>query len=175
MIRLLLLIVHTHHCLTFHSHSLEKVYLKRCSGFTSRIDSLENWIELMAVTGIVHGATLSYSRLFADTDILKWRDIRTDSWQTPDVNLHLKVLATVCGMDEHRHVMSSSTDVVGEKYDSKLQAVLETYEQKADALKEAYKNKIMEDTDEFNNYGWILSDFCPDGFDGKQLTVTTYI
>eukprot|EP00957_Ditylum_brightwellii_P024577 1856007-Ditylum_brightwellii.AAC.1 len=78
-------------------------------------------------------------------------------------------------MDEHRHVMSSSTDIVGEKYDAKLQEVLEPYETMANELKEAYKNKIMEDTDKFNDYGWILSDFCPDGFDGKQLTVATYI
>jgi len=151
-----------------------KLYLKRCSGITSRIDSLENWIELMAVTGIVHGATLSYSRLFADADILRWRS-SSDTWQISDAFFHANILGTICGMDEHRHVMSSSTDVVGEEYDEKLQAVLETYEQKANDLKEAYKNQIMENTGEFNNYGWILSDFCPDGFDGKQLTVTSYI
>ncbi len=87
----------------------------------------------------------------------------------------MNIVGTMCGVDDHRHVMTSSTDVVGEKYDDKLQAVLETYEQKANELKEAYKNKIMENTDEFNNYGWILSDYCPDGFDGKQLTVSTYI
>jgi len=71
--------------------------------------------------------------------------------------------------------MSSSTDVVGQKYDAKLQQVLDTYEEKATDYKESYKNEIMKNTYEFNNYGWILSDFCPDGFDGKQLTVSTYI
>jgi hypothetical protein len=128
----------------------------------------------MAVTGIVHGCTLSYSRLFADVDFLRWRDIQTSTWEAPDVSLHLRVLATVCGMDEHRHVMFSSKDIVGEKYDAKLQEVLETYETMANELKEAYKDEIMNDPD-FNDYGWILSDFCPDGFDGKQLTVATYI
>jgi len=151
-----------------------KVYLERCSGFNSKIDTLEDWIELMAVTGIVHGCTLSYSRLFADVDFLRWRDIQSSTWEAPDVSLHLRVLATVCGMDEHRHVMFSSKDIVGEKYDAKLQEVLETYETMANELKEAYKDEIMNDPD-FNDYGWILSDFCPDGFDGKQLTVATYI
>eukprot|EP00957_Ditylum_brightwellii_P206749 15349808-Ditylum_brightwellii.AAC.1 len=80
-----------------------KVYLKRCSGIRSKIDSLEEWIELMAVTGIVHSCTLSYSRLFADANVLRWRDIQTSTWEAPDVSLHLRVLATVCGMDEHRH------------------------------------------------------------------------
>lgn len=127
----------------------------------------------MAVTGIFHGCTLSYSRVFADVDVLKWRDY-ADVWQATDVKFILQLLLTVCGMDEHRHVMTSSTDVVGEEYDEKLQKVLEKYDQKASDYKEAYCNKIMEDTEEFNNYGWILSDFCPDGFDGKQLTVAAY-
>eukprot|EP00984_Skeletonema_dohrnii_P017344 scaffold7873_cov111-Skeletonema_dohrnii-CCMP3373.AAC.3 len=152
-----------------------KTYLKRCSGFTSGINSLEDWIELMAVTGIVHGCTLSYTRLFADADILRWREFQIETWLAPDVNLHLKVLGTICGMDEHRHVMSSSTDVVGQKYDANLQQVLDKYEKIATDHKESYKNEIMRNTREFNNYGWILSDFCPDGFDGKQLTVSTYI
>ena len=131
----------------------------------------------MAVTGIVHGSTLSYTRLFADPDLLRWRDIRMTTWQAPDVNLHLRVLATICGMDEHRHVMSNSTatDTVGVKYDEKLQEVLDAYQAKSSEYKETYKKKIMENTSEFNNYGWILSDFCPDGFDGKQLTVSAYI
>ena len=129
----------------------------------------------MAVTGIVHGSTLSYTRLFADPDLLRWRDIRMTTWQAPDVNLHLRVLATICGMDEHRHVMSNSTDTVGVKYDEKLQEVLDAYQAKSSEYKETYKEKIMENTSEFNNYGWILSDFCPDGFDGKQLTVSAYI
>ena len=128
----------------------------------------------MAVTGIVHGATLSYTRLFADADILRWRS-SSDTWSISDALMHLNLIGTMSGVDEHRHVMTSSTDVVGEEYDEKLQTVLEAYDQKASDLKEAYKNKIMENTDEFNNYGWILSDYCPDGFDGKQLTVTTYI
>ena len=44
-----------------------------------------------------------------------------------------------------------------------------------EVLKEAYKKKIMKHSETFYDYGWILSDFCPDGFDGKQLTVATYI
>jgi hypothetical protein len=71
--------------------------------------------------------------------------------------------------------MSSSTDVVGQKYDANLQQVLDKYEKMATDYNESYKNEIMKNTREFNNYGWILSDFCPDGFDGKQLTVSTYI
>ena len=75
-------------------------------------------------------------------------------------------------MEDGRRVMSSTTNA---DYAPKLQAVLDEYDETSSALKEAYKAKIMDERDVFNNYGWILSDFCPDGFDGKQLTMTTYI
>ena len=90
----------------------------------------------------------------------------------------------LCGMDEHRHVMMNDTDkkplgLTGgpgeDKYAGKLQDVLDEYAEKAFVLKQTYQEKIMEDKKEFNEFGWILSDFCTDGFDGKQLTITTYI
>ena len=63
----------------------------------------------------------------------------------------------------------------GTEYNKKLKAVLEKYDGMSSELKEAYKTEIMEDPKKFNNFGWLLSDFCPDGFDGKQLTIATYI
>lgn len=151
-----------------------KNYLKRC-GFTSEINTLEEWIELMSVTGMVHGSTLSYSRAMSHPEILRWRNIQGETWAEADMKLGLTILGTICGMDEHRHVMTSATDSPPDTYTDRLQVVLDEYDAKASELKEAYKNKIMEDEDEFNEFGWILSDFCPDGFDGKQLTITTYI
>jgi hypothetical protein len=59
-------------------------------------------------------------------------------------------------------------------YSDKLQVVLDDADKTATALKEDYKKKLIANPD-FDDFGWILSDYCPDGFDGKQLTVTTYI
>lgn len=124
----------------------------------------------MSITGITHGSTLSYSRTFASADVLRWREIQDDIWDSADLNLLSTGLATIAGMSEGRHVMMSM-----DSYHPKLQTVLNTYDTEARALKDAYKTKIMEDSAVFNDYGWILSDFCPDGFDGKQLTIATYI
>ena len=129
----------------------------------------------MGATGITHGSTLSYSRLGSDPDWLRWRDIQSSTWGVADVGLMVKLLATICGMDKGRHALFSTTDVVGVPYEATLQAVLTEYNEKTQKLKEDYKLKIMENEEEFLNYGWILSDFCPDGFDGKQLTVASYI
>ena len=53
-------------------------------------------------------------------------------------------------------------------------AVMEEYDAKVEKIKEANKAALLKDP-RFREYGWILSDWCPDGFDAKQMTITTYI
>ena len=52
--------------------------LKQC-GFQSNITSLKEWLELMTVTGIVHGCTLPYTRFVSVADVLKWRNCQSDT------------------------------------------------------------------------------------------------
>lgn len=146
-------------------------YLKRCGTFTSNIDSLEKWIELMTITGDVHGSTISFSRLANMGGVMRWNNIKADRWDISDINLAVTTTLTVCGLEDGRHTMTSK---LSEGYDPTLQAVLEKHDGFGDALKEAYQAKIQADP-EFKNFGWILSDFCTDGFDGKQLTTATYL
>eukprot|EP00978_Attheya_sp_CCMP212_P041206 scaffold233203_cov59-Attheya_sp.AAC.2 len=103
-------------------------------------------------------------------DIARWRDIQGETWNLMDINLIGGSLGTITGMEEDRHVMASTEKL----YTTKLQAVLDDADEKATALKEDYKKKLIANPD-FDNYGWILSDYCPDDFDGKQLTIATYI
>jgi len=161
-----------------------KDYIKQCGLESSNIATLEDWIKIMSVSGITHGSTISYSRTFATPEILRWRNIASNNWDKDDASSAGSIIATLCGMDEHRHVMMNDTDkkplgLTGgpgeDKYADKLQDVLDEYAEKASELKQTYQEKIMEDKEEFNEFGWILSDFCTDGFDGKQLTITTYI
>jgi hypothetical protein len=53
-------------------------------------------------------------------------------------------------------------------------AVLDKYDKMAKTLKKEYKDVITK-RDDFREYGWILTDHCDDGYDGKQHTMTTYI
>lgn len=72
-----------------------------------------------------------------------------------------------------RHVFTSSNKV--EKHVSKkVKAVLTKFDNKAEALKKKYQKDITKRSD-FREFGWILTDWCVDGFDGKQQTITTYI
>jgi hypothetical protein len=45
---------------------------------------------------------------------------------------------------------------------------------KAEELKTEYQ-KGLEKRDDFREFGWILTDHCTDGYDGKQHTISTYI
>ena len=40
----------------------------------SNIDTVDSWIQLMSVTGMVHGATLSYTRFIGIADVARWRN-----------------------------------------------------------------------------------------------------
>jgi hypothetical protein len=53
--------------------------------------------------------------------------------------------------------------------------VLQEFDAKASKMKKDYYDELMKDQVNFAEHGWILSDYCPDGIDGKQLTITTYI
>jgi len=52
---------------------------------------------------------------------------------------------------------------------------MKKYDNKVNKQKEKNKEKLLANPEYLREYGWILTDWCPDGFDGKQMTITTYI
>ena len=85
-------------------------------------------------------------------------------------------LGTITGMVKGRHVMASKKQFpfVLPICRGKLQKVLNTYNGYSQRLKKAYTAGLKKRPD-FSTLGYIYSDWAKDGFDGKQLTVTTYI
>jgi hypothetical protein len=51
---------------------------------------------------------------------------------------------------------------------------LQSYDRKTTALKNLYQEEVTEDAEEYNSYGWILSDHGPNIKDGKQLSHITF-
>lgn len=144
-------------------------------GLKSNIKTIADWTEVMCVTGIVHGSTISYTRAFSNAEILAWRNKQNPVWDAGDIRIVTIGLTTVTGMQDERHVFSPATNEGGLSYAKPIADVLEKYTAMSDERKEAYMKELLKDMDEFNKYGWILSDWCPTGFDGKQLTIATYI
>ncbi|CAM9407241.1 unnamed protein product [Ectocarpus fasciculatus] len=134
--------------------------------------SIKPWISLMSLTGLVHGGTLSYTRLLAMPEILRWRKPISSGYNHYDLNLLSVGLGTMVGMDEGRHVFSDS--IQGHLGDSILMDILSHFDDETARIKKEFKKKIKRSAT-YRDYGWILSDYCPDGTDGKQLTLCTYI
>ena len=130
----------------------------------------------MGATGVIHGSTLSMTRLMGKSAVMRWRNIDAKDWDEQDSKLISGGLGTITGMEKGRHVMAckKAFPFAFPICRGKLQKVLDTYNGYSKRLKKAYTAKLKKLPD-FPTLGYIYSDWAKDGFDGKQLTVTTYI
>ena len=132
-------------------------------------------VQLMGATGVIHGSTLSLTRLMGKSAIMRWRNIDAKEWDELDTSLISGGLGTITGMEKGRHVMAcKKVPFAFPICRGKLQKVLDTYNGYTKRLKKAYTAELKKRSD-FSSLGYIYSDWAKDGFDGKQLTVTTYI
>ena len=148
-------------------------YLKKCGNFKCKINSFSDWLSIMSLTGQMHGGTLSYTRFIGVYDIARWRNIHSDIWDDNDFNLIVGGLGTITGMEPGRHVMSAKNGP-SRDFEESLQKILDKHQAKATDLKNKYQKELIQSPD-FDDYGFILSDFCMENFDGKQVTMATYI
>mmetsp|Transcript_30655 Transcript_30655/g.43993 ORF Transcript_30655/g.43993 Transcript_30655/m.43993 type:complete len:536 (-) Transcript_30655:236-1843(-) len=157
-------------------------FLSDCGRDISQIDDIPTWIQLMSVTGIMHGSTLSFSRVILTEEMLK-RVTTSDVYSSLESGLASTVGGTTVGMIEDRHVFSAamqqetirSTLNKVKLMDPIAKQVLIKYDALSSKLKTDLYNSLCKDPKKFREQGWVLTDHCPDGVDGKQLTITTYI
>lgn len=143
-------------------------------------EKISHFVELMSVTGIMHGSTLSYTRAAAIPEVMRWKNDYIDVWDKLTLLMCNAELGTISGAEHGRHVfMSKNPDSISrdwqtEKIAEHTIAVMREYDDKVEKIKEANKAALLKNP-LMREYGWILTDWCPDSFDGKQLTITTYI
>ena len=148
-----------------------KRYLQLTGDGVSSISSMRAWLELMSVTGIMHGSTFSMTRLCMTQSIVSVNSYQSDVF-TPRDTRFMRILAgTVLGTHEEFYVFSDSLPAT---YPYNISAVLTEYDGQTAALKAQHQIEITKDPVVYNNYGWILSDHGPNFLDGKQLTLITY-
>ena len=142
------------------------------------IKTVRSLLDMLFITGVIHGGTLSMTRLFGKPEFYRWRNIDETKWNANgDVFSAAIGLSTVMGVQKGKHVCGSETIASGTEENitgGSLQKVLRTYDRQTTKLKEVYEKKIQERPD-FNDVGFILTDYCTDFYDGKQLTIATYI
>jgi hypothetical protein len=134
------------------------------------VTSLRQWLELMSVTGLLHGCTLSLTRLtFTEANL--WQMAPDSDEFTPYIIEQLgTAFGTLVGLDDDRQVFTTEG-----LEDTQLGSIVQRHLQLSEDLKVAYKNSLDVAGPKFKAWGWILTDYFPDMFDAKQLTITTYV
>ena len=124
----------------------------------------------MCLTGIVHGSTLSYTRLVTTPEVTRWRNIHSDKLDENDAPLISNGFITVQGMAVDCHVLEWNTKNIVKP----VMDVLKKHDNIFKDLITDYKREI-EQRDDFREYSWILTDFCNDSYDEKQHVITTSV
>jgi len=151
--------------------NLKKFFAATGAG-VSKIEDLPNWIELMSVTGFMHGNTLSFSRLLMTRPVVR-HFTPDDNFTQQEINFLIGTAGTSVGVTFSRSVFSDlmySKDVMV----LGLRTVITKYAALTGNLKAEYFKKISSEPS-FKEEGWVLTDYCMDGVDGKSMTLTTYI
>lgn len=153
---------------------------------------------MMMITGVIHGPTLSFTRLAVKPGVYRWRDITAEKWEKDDFKTSLVACGTTIGVQKNKYVCGSEEvpdnfkeealekveDIfeklfTGRKQEEDitggaLQEVLDSYDRDVTCLKEVYEEQVKK-RDDFNEVGFLLTDYCTDLYDGKQLTLATYV
>lgn len=93
----------------------------------------------------------------------------------------MEMFSTAQGMEVGRHVLTDALpNSVKKEWDTSKIApgvfdVMKKYNDINHKLKEDSQKELESKPEFLREYGWIMSDWCPDGYDGKQMTIATYI
>jgi hypothetical protein len=133
---------------------------------------LKGWIECMSVTGLMHAGTLSFSRELVTQPIMCFLRPESDVFTDLDLTALQLITGTIVGIRDGRHVYTdedaSSIDSAG------VSRVLKQYDSIAVKRRSDYWDEISR-LPSFDKIGWILTDYCNDDIDNKQITISTYI
>ena len=151
-------------------------YMHSIGRHVSTITTLHSWVELMGAFALLHGNTLSMTRLLMTPAIFRYLGSGTHAhdYTADDALLLEKLSNTVMKLEPGRYFFSGSTLATPVGYPL-LQAVMNKYDGLISGTKLSYYMQMMENEDMVRDYGWIMTDYCPDGVDGKQITLSTYL
>jgi hypothetical protein len=148
-----------------------QLYMSHTGEGVSSVSDLSNWVQLMSITGIMHGGTLSFSRFIMTQPIMS---VITEDpkYSNIEANFLIGVTGTMTGVLDEKSVFSD--DLRPNQLSPMIRQVIVKYAAASTNLKAEYWKKIKA-LPEFKEHGWILTDYALEGIDGKQFTITTYI
>lgn len=139
----------------------------------SSVKTIKQFIELMTASSLLHGSTLSMTRLNICPAIVSLINYENPNYTSGDTKYISILLGTIAGSLEGYTVYSSKLPYKGTPFG--IINVLKKYEGLSEKLKVDFYNEITKDQSYFKKFGWIQTDHAPEGIDGKQYTISTYI
>jgi len=137
------------------------------------VKNLKLFIELMSASGLLHGSTLSMSRLSLQTPMVAILNPKDPKFTGKDANYVALIALTIVGALDGYSVFSSS--IPYDEVPASVIQVLKKYEDKSAALQGLFFEEITSNKQYFKDFGFIQTDHGPEGIDGKQYTIATYI
>merc|ERR1712050_84077 len=144
------------------------------------VRTIEEWLEIMSVTGLMHGCTLSATRLLFTKAFLNPAFPNSTTFDKQIKKLMVTSFGTTIGLSVDHAVFSHT----GLDRDQALKKVINKHTEKSDTLKSDYMKSLgwvvkggewVVKGGEPMELGWLLSDFFLDFIDNKQLTITAYV
>jgi hypothetical protein len=137
------------------------------------VTSFKQFIELMSASALLHGSTLSMSRLSLQTPMVAILNPKDPKFTGKDANYVALIALTIVGALDGYSVFSSS--IPYDEVPASVIQVLKKYEDKSAALQGQFFAEITSNKQYFKDFGFIQTDHGPEGIDGKQYTIATYI
>ena len=137
------------------------------------VTSFKQFIELMSASGLLHGCTLSMSRLSLQAPMIAILNPNNPNFDGKDTSYINLIALTIVGALDGYSVFSSS--IPYDEVPASVIQVLKKYEDKSAALQGQFFEEITSNKQYFKDFGFIQTDHGPEGIDGKQYTIATYI
>lgn len=148
------------------------LFFSKCGETPSKIQTAQEWIELMSVTGMMHTNTLSFSRLILTQPVLS-KFSPGDEYGILEFEAAFNTCGTIVGALPEKIVFNGYHSHE-DPNNPHIKFIKSFYTAASHKLKKDYFERMKEDPC-FKEYGWIISDYFLDGIDGKYFTITTYI
>merc|ERR1719321_1250328 len=114
------------------------------------VRTMEQWLEIMSVTGLMHGCTLGASRLFFTKAFLNPAFPNATTFDHELKKSLVTGFATTIGISVDHAVFSHT----GLDRDQALKKVINMYTEKSDTLKSDYMELVLKGGLEYMELGW---------------------
>ena len=149
------------------------------SGNIFSISDIKTWIELMSVTGLLHGSTISFTRHSLTYQYISCKSDKDQLFSIADSVALVISGGTMLGLTKEKHVFASKIyddySLLKPPLPEAVRKVLDEYYTRSNDLKIKFYFEQQKNRPFFLAAGWILYDYFPDVLDGKQLTLSSYI